>query len=663
MSRPFDAVVFDFGGVIISPITHKLEKLAERHGVEIDDLLEILIGPRFESTAHHPWHRAERGEVAVAELQELVTPIAAEAGLDLTGDEMDVLFERNYRIHRDVVERIGRLHRDGYRTALLTNSVKEFQGGLREVIDFELFDVVVDSSEVGLRKPEPEIYRRVTELLGVDPSRVLYLDDFAHNLGPATEAGWTVIHFTEPSSALAELDRLLGDPHTDRGNNYMEPAVQAYQALLDADTHPVPDVLRLVHNPVKGEEEIPVERYTSREWHDKEVQRLWRRVWQFACREEHLPAAGDSMVYEIARDSYILVRQADGSIKGFVNACLHRGRRLRDYDGHCGQVIRCPFHGFAWNIDGTLSHVPAREEFPQVVDADFALPEVQVGTWAGFVFINPDPGAPSLESFLGDLPEHFSGWDLGAAYVEAHVAKVIHANWKVAQEAFCEAYHVGGTHPQILPWLGDLATQVDVWENFSRAITPGGTPSPTISWTPTQNEMLRAMLDVREGEATPVEVPEGKTMREVAAAMARERWRPVVGERVDSLSDAEMMDSLDYTVFPNFHPWGAFNRIVYRFRPNGDDHRSSVMEVIYLAPFTGDRPPPAPVHWLGDDEPWSSASELAMLGKVFDQDTFNMANVQRGLEATRKPGVTFSRYQESKIRWLHQRLTDWVDGE
>jgi hypothetical protein len=212
----------------------------------------------------------------------------------------------------------------------------------------------------------------------------------------------------------------------------------------------------------------------------------------------------------------------------------------------------------------------------------------------------------------------------------------------------------------VLPWLGDVVTQVDVWDNFARAITPGGIPSPTLAWTPTEEEMLRSMLDVREGEPFAVTIPEGQRMRAVAAGLARERWRPVVGGGVDRLSDAEMMDSLDYTVFPNFHPWGALNRIVYRFRPNGDDHRSSIMEVLYLAPFAGERPPPAPVRWLGEDESWTNAPELAMLGKVFDQDTFNMANVQRGLEATAKAGVTLGRYQESKVRWLHQKLGEWV---
>jgi hypothetical protein len=173
--------------------------------------------------------------------------------------------------------------------------------------------------------------------------------------------------------------------------------------------------------------------------------------------------------------------------------------------------------------------------------------------------------------------------------------------------------------------------------------------------------MLRSMLDVRVDQATPLPLAEGQTARAVAAAAARERWRKIVGDRVDVMSDSEMMDSLDYTLFPNFHPWGAFNRIVYRFRPNGDDHRSSIMEVLFLSPFEGERPPPAPVHFLGPDDPWVEAPELGMLAKVFEQDTFNMGNIQLGLETTFKPGITLGNYQESKVRWLHQLLGEWVD--
>jgi phenylpropionate dioxygenase-like ring-hydroxylating dioxygenase large terminal subunit len=433
-----------------------------------------------------------------------------------------------------------------------------------------------------------------------------------------------------------------------------------YQQLLDTDTRPVPEVLRLESPVFLGSEDVSKERFTSRAWHEAEVERLWKRVWQFACREEHIPEPGDYILYEIAGLSFIVVRAPDRSIKAYPNACLHRGRRLKDYDGHCAE-LRCAFHGFAWATSGELTDVPARWDFPHIDNEAFRLPECRVDTWAGFVFLNMDPECGSLWEFLGEMVEHFATWDLENAYVEAHVAKVIPANWKITQEAFCEAYHVSGTHPQVMPYLGDTNSQVDIWENFSRVITPGGTPSPLFgSRPPTEDAMMRAMLDTREGSPTPVPIPEGQTMRAIGAELSRKRWRPIVGDRVDTMSDAELMDSLDYTLFPNFHPWGAYNRIVYRFRPNGDDHRSSIMECLFLSPFSGERPKPAPIHWLTDDEKFSAAAELGMLGKVFDQDLYNMPNVQKGLETTFKPGVTLGNYQESKVRWIHHKLTEWV---
>lgn len=434
----------------------------------------------------------------------------------------------------------------------------------------------------------------------------------------------------------------------------------SYQELLDTDTHDVPVVLRLQSPKYLGSADISIDRYISREWHELEKQKLWSRVWQYVCREEEIPAVGDHHVYTIAGASYLIIRSDESTIKAFPNACLHRGRQLKDYDGRCSE-IRCPFHGFAWKLDGSLQDIPAQWDFDHVEAENFSLPECKVATWAGFVFMNPDPDAEPFEEFLGEMAEQFEVWDLGNRYKQTHIAKVVPCNWKIAQEAFCEAFHVNATHPQVMPYLGDTNSQVDVWENFSRVITPGGTASPNLDWTPTQDQMMRAMLDVREDQDSPMPLTEDQSMRAIAASMSRERWRAVAGDWVDRISDAEMMDSIDYTLFPNFHPWGAFNRIVYRFRPNGDDHRTAIMEVIFLAPFQGERPPPAKIKWLEDFETFSAAPELGMLAKVFDQDLFNMPRVQSGLESTRKPGVTLGNYQESKVRWLNNKLDEWLE--
>lgn len=429
----------------------------------------------------------------------------------------------------------------------------------------------------------------------------------------------------------------------------------SYQDLLDLETRPVPEILRVQSARDIPCLKVPISRYTSREVHDLEVEKLWKKVWQFACREEHVPESGDHVVYDIADLSLVIVRGEDRRIRAFHNACLHRGRALKDFDGR-SESLRCPFHGWTWNLDGSLKEVPCRWDFPHVERGEYALPEVRVGTWGGFVFVNPDPDAEPLERFLGDLPRHFERWPLEDRYVEAHVAKKLRCNWKVAQEAFMEAYHVIATHPQILAGIGDANSQYDAWDTFSRAITANMTPSPHLAWQPAEQEQLDVFASPDLDSEPLLRVPEGMTARQTMAQGARMQLRATVPS-VQELTDAELADSFYFTLFPNFHPWGAYNRITYRFRPYRNEPGQSIMEVFMLAPFRGRRPPPAKTKHLDFDEPWLEASgEVGALAQLFMQDAYNLPQVQKGLEAAQHTHVTFARYQETKIRHFHALL-------
>ena len=437
----------------------------------------------------------------------------------------------------------------------------------------------------------------------------------------------------------------------------------SWQDVLDQDSRPVPDFLRAESPYLNGFGDIPKDRYLSREWHEKEKACLWSRVWQFACREEQIPEVGSYIVYEIADQSYLVTRVSEDEIKAYPNVCLHRGRLLKTYDGRCSE-FRCPYHGFAWHLDGELKHIPAEWDFPHLEarSEDMALPEVKVGTWAGFVFINPDPEAESLQDFLGEeILRHFERWDLENRYIQAHVSKIVNCNWKIANEAFSEGFHVNATHPQGMTYTGDPQSQVDIWGNTARNISPKGIPCPLLSFVPTEEQMLRDALDVREGEPLPIPFEDGETMRTALSRAGRERFRDSFGDRVDDLTDAEFLDAWVYTVFPNFMPWGAFNRIFYRFRPNGDEHESCIFEIFYLAPFLGDRPPPATETKLGPSDPWTDAQELEKLAMVAEQDTFNMQRVHQGLKVLRREGVLLSRYQESIVRWRQDLIQEYVE--
>jgi phenylpropionate dioxygenase-like ring-hydroxylating dioxygenase large terminal subunit len=262
---------------------------------------------------------------------------------------------------------------------------------------------------------------------------------------------------------------------------------------------------------------------------------------------------------------------------------------------------------------------------------------------------------------MGALPKHFSRWSLRDRAISVHVGKLVRCNWKLAQEAFMEALHVSTTHPQSLLGTAGEQSRYDVFGNFSRAITPVILPSAIVNWDPTEQEMLDAMLERTLDEPAALVVAEGQTGRDAFCAAQRARLTALMGDKAQQYCDTELVDLFYYTLFPNFHPWGSFNEIVYRFRPWGDDHRAALMEVILLSPFKqGERPPPATMQLLGFDDPVADVPNFSGLGRIFDQDLFNLPNVQKGLEATAKKTVTLAAYQEMKIRHFYELHERWV---
>lgn len=208
--RSVDAVVWDFGGVLISTIENKVSFLAERAGLPLETVVTLLLGPRHESTDYHPWHRAERGELETAAIQEELAPLAVQAGIELVGDEIDVLLDaETYTIHSHVFPAITEIRSRGYRTGLLTNCFREFRPTLERDIPLSMFDIVIDSSAEGVRKPQPEVYALTSERLGVDPTSIVFLDDFEGNIEGAKRAGWQTISVSDVDAAMRDLADLL----------------------------------------------------------------------------------------------------------------------------------------------------------------------------------------------------------------------------------------------------------------------------------------------------------------------------------------------------------------------------------------------------------------------------------------------------------------------
>ncbi len=440
-----------------------------------------------------------------------------------------------------------------------------------------------------------------------------------------------------------------------------------YQALLDKDSRRVPDVLRVQEMTDLGPDApLDVARYTSPAFADREVEKMWKRVWQMACREEEIPEVGDVHVYEIADISILVIRTAPDRIRAFYNSCLHRGRKLLLESEHVSS-LRCGFHGWTWNLDGSIRSVPCKWDFKHMDEAEFQLPEVKVGTWGGFVFINLDPDACTLEEYLGVLPAHFERWKLEDCYKVAHVARIIRANWKVAQEAFMESYHVIATHPQILPIFSDADAQYDLFgDHVNRNLAAFGHPSPHLAANPPGDaEVVSGMMGLW-GRPPGTPVPEtDKGARETLGDMSRKSFAKAFGGDYSDVTDAEVLDAIVYNVFPNFAPWGGFApNIVYRWRPNGRDPDSCIMEAMILkrCPEGQPRPKPVAVHWLTEEQPWADATELPALGPVIDQDMENMPFVQQGMKSSGTNLVRLGSYQESRIRHFHRTLDKYLDS-
>ena len=215
MDKTFDAVVFDYGGVMITSITNKFIPLAERAETSVEVIREIVMGPLGVST-NHPWHRAERGEIALGQIQKELEPYADKYSVNLYGDEIETVYSNTksglttpYTIIEPMVQKAIEVQKRGFSIALLTNLFTEFYPTVKKELKEVKFDAWVASSEEGTRKPEAKIYEITEDLLLISGENILFIDDFEPNLIAAEKAGWSVIKVTNPLDAIKDLDDKL----------------------------------------------------------------------------------------------------------------------------------------------------------------------------------------------------------------------------------------------------------------------------------------------------------------------------------------------------------------------------------------------------------------------------------------------------------------------
>jgi len=214
VNATIEVVISDFGGVLTTPLVDTFAALQDEDRIE-PDAMGTALRRIAERDGAHPLHELECGHITE---HDFLSELSAQLRMDLGRDDVDMLsFAERYFAHlrpnEPMIAFLRELRDDGYRLAILTNNVREWEPRWREMLPVdELFEVVVDSGFVGMRKPDPAIYRLTCERLGVAAERCLFVDDIAPNCAAATELGMTAVLFRSSEQAIADIREALGGP-------------------------------------------------------------------------------------------------------------------------------------------------------------------------------------------------------------------------------------------------------------------------------------------------------------------------------------------------------------------------------------------------------------------------------------------------------------------
>jgi len=212
-----EAVIFDYGGVLSTTPFAGIAEFEKKMGYPERSLAQLLFGKGAspqgptEEIPDHDWHLLETGRLSLDEFHERLVVRSEEAlgrPLDL-GIYAQFLRELGVGVHWMMVHRVRELRAEGYRTAILTNNVKEWGQYWKESIPLDLFDEIVDSCDVGLRKPDPAIFRLTCDRLDVKAEAAVFLDDTYRHVEAARKLGLHAILVRDPREAIAELDAIL----------------------------------------------------------------------------------------------------------------------------------------------------------------------------------------------------------------------------------------------------------------------------------------------------------------------------------------------------------------------------------------------------------------------------------------------------------------------
>ena len=419
--------------------------------------------------------------------------------------------------------------------------------------------------------------------------------------------------------------------------------------------------------PVRGDR-ITGERYYSPAYMQKEWDRLWTQTWHIGGSMADLLEAGDYVAHALGRDSVIMVLQEDGSVRGFFNACRHRGNRLSWSEMGGGPSITCSYHGWKWGIDGVLQHAQDADDFAGGNPCGKAkLIEVACEAWGGFVWFNMDMSCRSLRDYLGEIGTQLAAYRMENWVRVLYLTTEAACNWKVIRDNFNESYHLPTLHPELASFINDGLpdTTFEMYpDGHNRMIMKGAQPSKRSHLAEQVEAPLADLL--AHWELDPKDYENRAGAARLAVQQQKRKLGPARGHaHLEGLSDSQLTDYYHYTLFPNLtFTMGPDGFQVLRSEPHPTDPEKCIFDHWYYVPvIPGEETAVTPCGVV----PVAAAERDRLvygsksLGFVADQDLSIATGQQQGLHSRGYDGGLLTG-QEKRIQRFHEWLDDVLDG-
>lgn len=327
--------------------------------------------------------------------------------------------------------------------------------------------------------------------------------------------------------------------------------------------------------------DIPAARYVDAEFYALEQKHLWRKRWLIAGHLDELPEKGSYKLWRELGEPILIVRGKDDTVRAFYNTCRHRGASVVKAESGKVNALSCQYHQWTYDLQGQLLFVPWEHEFPGLDKSRRNLVPLGCELWGNLIFINYDPQAEPLLSYLGPLLKDFEDFDLDRIKLIKKISHDVGCNWKVLVDAFQEGYHFAAVHPQTINHMLDNQRQhFSLWPNGHSRFT------------------------VRKRTDTALE------------AQVLDRGRKTDDPRHEITREG----SRTYTVFPNIVTATAeFQWFLMAYWPTGIN--SSRLETYYLGP-----------PGRSDPEAEECRQVMDAFAYVTQEDVSNLVAVQKSME-------------------------------